>query len=680
MSIRTRLFLLVFAVWLPAVVGFGLLAASTYSREADADRDRIARLADTLNIVVERELNDRAVVAQTLAASSAVRNGDLRKFYEEASSAWRGANEGVVLVDRAMQLVNTQLPVDSIKPTPRPPGAIFQTDGPGVYFIPKGQMPDAPALRVLVPEAKVTPPRYNVGVTLPPSEIQSLVDAQVMPQGAVATVIDSGLRVIARSRDAARWFGAAASGNLKQRADAGVSGFASSVTLDGIPSLTYLSRVNRYGWRAVIALPTTELEKSARRVTFQVAAASGLLLLGGLALALFAARGISAPMMALRKAAGQLGRDHVPPLLATGVTEADEVARALHEAGLQRKDATHVLEQRVDEAVREADETHVKLLEARKHEAIGRLTGGLAHDFNNLLQTISMGHQILARGVTDSQQRVLQSAMHATGKAADLVRQMLTFGRAQTLKPQPVQLNDLVLRSQELTSKAAGERVGLSASIAPGLPPLFVDPIQLELALLNLVFNARDAMSDGGQVTITGRGARRDESSMLQPGFYVCLQVADNGPGMSPETMSKAFDPYFTTKPVGAGSGLGLAQVLAFARQSGGDVRLESRVGEGTSVTLILPTCTDAPVQNAAPVKAVQPGRRLDVLMVEDDLLVKSVVVPSLEGAGHRVTHRVSADAAVELLSRGADFDVLFTDVVMPGSMSGLDLVVWCQA
>lgn len=273
--------------------------------------------------------------------------------------------------------------------------------------------------------------------------------------------------------------------------------------------------------------------------------------------------------------------------------------------------------------------------------------------------------------------------MRAADKAAQLVRQMLAFGRAQPLQPQSVDLNDFVLKNQELTSKAVGGRVHLSADIEPGLAPLFVDPVQLELALLNLVFNARDAMQmAGGHIVVTGRAARPGETEGLAGGRYVLLEVADDGPGMDAETRARAFEPYFTTKPVGAGSGLGLPQVLAFARQSGGDVRLHSAPGAGTRIGLLLPTTELPPLPAGSPAAAQGPQRPLHILMAEDDPLVSSVVAPALQGEGHRITLCGSADAALELLLRGGEahgYDLLFTDVVMPGKLTGMDLALWCR-
>ena len=241
-------------------------------------------------------------------------------------------------------------------------------------------------------------------------------------------------------------------------------------------------------------------------------------------------------------------------------------------------------------------------------------------------------------------------------------------------------LEDLLLHSRELTAKAAGERVRLVAHVASGTPPVLADPTQLELALLNLVFNARDAMPQGGTATIEVSSVAPADHGGPAHGTLVRIDVADEGQGMDAPTLARVFEPYFTTKAAGFGTGLGLPQVQAFAKLSGGDVRIESTVGQGTRVSLYLPAATaGAGAREPDPAPRVRPDRLLHVLMAEDDVLVGSVVPAALEREGHRVTLCRSADEARTLLESGARFDVLFTDVVMPGSLTGLDLVAWCR-
>ncbi|MBS0446427.1 MAG: response regulator [Proteobacteria bacterium] len=682
MRIKTLLLLLVLAVWLPAVLGLGLLARSTYGREAQDAREDVERVARDLNTLVERELDKRVVMARTLAASPALADGDLQRFHAEATLATRNTQDWAIVVDRRRQQLNTQVPFEGYRAIERSPEAHFVTGDPAVYFSPRALVNGMPVLGAFAADLHVAPPRYNVAIAFAPAVVQAVVGAATLPEGSLASVIDQAQVIIARSRDPQKWVGKRASPYIRDLVHANAGVFLDSVTLDGVPSLTYIAKTNAYGWTVVLALPQSALLKAARRLTTQVVAASTLILLLSLAIALYGAHRLGAVVVALRQAATRLGDDEVPPLLRTGVVEADEVSLALHDAGVKAHEAARLLEQRVEEAVRRAEEAQARLLEGQKLEAIGRLTGGLAHDFNNLLQTISIGLQVLDRTLGDfPKRRTLQACIDASRKAAAVVRQMLAFGRRQASAPQAVDIKDFLLRHQELTERALGGRARLVAAIAQDAPLLFVDPAQLELTLLNLVFNARDAMPSGGTITIGMRPAEGCETATLPAGRYACLEVADAGIGMDDATRARAFDPYFTTKPIGAGSGLGLAQVRSFARESHGDAQIDSRPGEGTRVRLYLPVAAAAAVDagRADAPRHVRDGMpALKILMVEDDVLISSVVVPALLEGGHQVTLRESADDAKALLETGAEFEIVFTDIMMPGTMNGIDLMAWC--
>ena len=665
------------------MAGFGLLARSTYLNETTGATQHVRELARSISMAVDSELDKRAAIAQTLGASRSLKEGDLQRFYEHAQRATAGTGDTVLVVDATDQVLNTRKPFGTPLPArgwiPDPPLIVGP---PRVTDLLTSKVNGEPVLTVIAPEPGVSPQRYNIGVAFSPAVIQRVLDLQKMPGTAVASVLDGQYRTVARSKDPQKWLGArAASATVEAASNGMLDQQFESVSREGERTVAFVARSQRYGWTVAVGLPRSALDALAIRVTGQAFLAAGVLAAIGLLLALYFARQIGGPVLALSDAAAELGLDRVPAPLRTGLFEADQVGAALHDAGLRSARATEVLEHRVAEAIRQTQDAQTRLLDGQKHEAIGRLTGGLAHDLNNFLQTMSTGLQVLDRLVKeDTGRRVIEASTRALDKAAALVRQMLAFGRTQPLKAQAIDLHDFVLRCEDLMGRAVGSRVRLTADIEPGLPPLMADPTQFELALLNLVFNARDAMAEGGTVMIRGRLASATQVAGLAPGRYIAVDVVDTGGGMDAEVLQRVFEPYFTTKAVGVGSGLGLPQVRAFAVQSGGAATIRSERGAGTTVSILLPV-SSAPVQEHGRADApAAPFTPLRVLFVEDDLLVSSVVVPALRAAGHAARHCLNGDAAVRALQDGGLFDVVFSDVVMPGTISGLDLAVWCQA
>jgi PAS domain S-box-containing protein len=323
-----------------------------------------------------------------------------------------------------------------------------------------------------------------------------------------------------------------------------------------------------------------------------------------------------------------------------------------------------------------------ELRQAQKMEAVGQLTGGVAHDFNNLLTVISGNLEMLERRVADRAQReMLVEAQEAVALGAQLARRLLAFGRRQPLEARPVQLNALVSGMEELLRRSLGGAVRVEVRLAPDLPMTLADPGQVENALLNLAINARDAMPDGGMLRIETRRTRiasTDAAAFadVEPGNYVTLVVTDNGSGMPPEVRQRAFEPFFTTKGPGSGTGLGLSTIYGFARQSGGHVQIDSEPGCGTTVLLHLPELATAagagPGADAEDVARVV--RRATVLVVEDDPRVRRIAVRRLGELGYDVIEAANGPEAMTVLAGPRGIDVLFTDVVMAGGMSGFDV------
>jgi len=387
------------------------------------------------------------------------------------------------------------------------------------------------------------------------------------------------------------------------------------------------------------------------------------------------------------------------------ITERKAAEAALAAAKVELERMNQVLEERVRERTRalEAEaklraETEIRLHQAQKMEAVGQLTGGIAHDFNNILQVI-MGNLEIARFMLQSLERrdgasvspeaavkAIETAQRASRSAGQLVQRMLVFSRMQRLEPASLDVNALITDMQDMVVRTLGETIEVKANLAPGLWPIFADRNQLESALLNLVVNARDAMPDGGLLTIETANVELADGfgEDVAPGQYAMINVIDTGCGIPQELMDKVFEPFFTTKEVGTGSGLGLSMVYGFVKQSRGHVRLHSQVGAGTSVRIHLPRTVagEANEEAAASTQdestAAENSRARDgetVLLVEDNEQVRALGVSALENLGYRVLEAADGHSALRLLERdAARVDLLFTDVVLPGGMSGPEL------
>jgi signal transduction histidine kinase len=376
-------------------------------------------------------------------------------------------------------------------------------------------------------------------------------------------------------------------------------------------------------------------------------------------------------------------------------SKADRVAA---QAALQALNDT--LETRIAERTRELAEANADLKREigereraedalrlnQRLEAVGQLTSGVAHDFNNLLTVISGNIEFLARAVSDDRsKRRLAMMKGAADRGASLTAQLLAFSRRQRLEPTPVGLNDTVASMRDLLQSSIGGAVQIETTLQADLWPALIDATQIELVILNLAINARDAMAVGGRLTIetanvvvTGAPSRPEQP---QPGEYVMVAVSDTGTGMRPEVLARVFEPFFTTKEVGKGSGLGLAQVFGFVKQSGGGIRIDTVLGEGTSIKVYLPRVDGdgaMPAEKAKPIDCAvthPPGSRPTVLVVDDDAEVREVTVTRLSEAGHEVREASSGLQALAALEADPCVDLVVLDFAMPG-MNGAEVAI----
>jgi PAS domain S-box-containing protein len=345
-------------------------------------------------------------------------------------------------------------------------------------------------------------------------------------------------------------------------------------------------------------------------------------------------------------------------------------------------DLNRTLEQQVEQRTGELMATEEALRQSQKMEAVGQLTGGIAHDFNNLLAGIVGSLDLLdtriQQGRLEAIPRYLDAAQGAAKRAAALTQRLLAFSRRQTLDPKAVNVNRLIADLEELIRRTVGPSIEMEVVGAGGLWATLIDPNQLENAILNLCINARDAMPDGGKLTIETANKWLDDRAArdreLPPGQYVSLCVSDTGTGMTPDVIARAFDPFFTTKPLGSGTGLGLSMIYGFVRQSGGQVRIYSEVGAGTTMCLYLPRhageAEDAPSDRALSA-ADYGGHGETVLVVDDEPTVRMLILDVLEEAGYAALEAVDGPSGLRILQSDARIDLLITDVGLPGGMNG---------
>jgi signal transduction histidine kinase/ActR/RegA family two-component response regulator len=375
---------------------------------------------------------------------------------------------------------------------------------------------------------------------------------------------------------------------------------------------------------------------------------------------------------------GSDGRPEKLLAVSRDITEQNRIEGELRELN-------ETLERRIEERTRELQASEDQLRQSQKLDALGQLTGGVAHDFNNLLTGISGSLELmqsrLARGQYTDVDRFITAAQGAATRAAALTHRLLAFARRQQLDPKPTNANCLVVGMEEMVIRTVGPAITLETVLAQDLWTTLCDASQLENAVLNLCINARDAMPDGGKLTIEtanasldARAARRQD---MTAGEYVMLCVTDTGTGMAPDVIERAFDPFYTTKPIGQGTGLGLSMAYGFAKQSGGQVRIHSTVGKGTTVRFYLPRHlaeVDADVPLVQPSENHRARAGETVLVIDDEPSVRMLVTEMLEELGYAAIEAIDGKSGLKVLQSNARVDLLITDVGLPGGINGRQL------
>ncbi len=670
---------------LPTLAGMGWLIARTYAAERQANERTLSETSRALAQVVDATLERYATVARVLARSSeldeapALDMEELTRFEQRARRALVGQAGWVELRDiRGVLLSTHALGASDGHPAA---GTALATDG---HVKPLQQEQDQRASHAAIVEPVLRDGQavLNVVVAVPPIELQRVIDRQDLPPDWVATVLDQRGIVVARHPGGLAYVGRSATPDLLQTISKQPQGPFESVSLDGMPTIGYHSRTRR-GWTFLVAMPRSEF--AARPPTAVVQVALGALTLLGLsvALAIGVARRIARPVQHLELAAAQMRAGELVPSGRTGIAECDAVRAALVDASTSLKHGREELEQRVAEAVQRTRAAEQLVSQHQRMEALGRLTGGVAHDFNNLLGIIGNNAHLIQRHAQAPQvQAQVAATLRAVEAGSRLTQHLQRIARRRSVSPRHVALARWLPELQEMLRGFLGHGIETSVQIERDTRPVHVDPGELELALINLALNARDAMPHGGELRLRVRSAQVGEAAGLLPGDYVLLTVGDDGQGMDAETVAHVFEPFFTTKPMGKGTGLGLSQVHGFCVQAGGTARMDSTPGLGTTVTLVLPAAAHADAEAAAGAAAsaviahVEPASLAgaSVLLVEDDAELADVTTALLEAHGATVAHAADADAALVLLRAGGSVDVVLSDVVMPGAMDGVAL------
>jgi signal transduction histidine kinase/CheY-like chemotaxis protein len=683
MRIRTRLLLLVLSVLVPAFIAAALAIGYVYLEAQESNRNTLRETTRALALLVDTDIEKREGILQSLADSPALDRRDLNAFYLHAKKTAFKSNTTIVLADAAGQvLLNTEVPLGTKKIANS--GTLLKLrkeHGPektivsNLYFSPHRK---THSFSVQVPVKRDGRILYYVSVGSNASQFQPLLANQRLPKNWIGAIVDRNGMIVARTHEPEKYVGQQIRERFIKRIKAEREGFHEGITLDGLHTLASFSHAPKSGWTFIVNVLNSELQLTAFRATIFMSSISLLLLGFALAAAFAVARRTVQPIEALRLSAERLGQGKSVEFVVSGIKEMDEVQVSMAQASTDIRSGKAELEQRVEQAVATVERSQRALLQAQKLESLGRLTGGIAHDFNNVLQTITSGLQLAHISSTDARVKsLIETCQRAVGRAAKLTRQMMAFGRVQDARLETVDIAHQIQEAAPLLKGSLPSNIDFHMVIDDKLWPVTLDKLQLELALLNLTINARDAMPHGGVLKIEAHNESVGESTdELKKGNYVQITVSDSGQGMNHEVLAKAVDPFFTTKSAGQGSGLGLPQAYGFAKQTDGALILHSQLGQGTHAILYLPAAEHPLVPPKVTAGGTQKQRVSSgvLLFVEDDPLVKDVVQPALEASGFQVRMAKDGEEALGILESGAHIDFVFSDIVMPGTINGIDL------
>jgi signal transduction histidine kinase/CheY-like chemotaxis protein len=707
-SIPTELLLLavVAVLVVPGIIFTGLLL-TRYSNAEIARYEAEARdLARHVTSAIDRDLSSIMTTLQTLGNSARLQSGDYEGFYSQALRLKALLGVDIVLRRQdGQQLINTRLPWGTSLPqAPIPPDAkVLETKLPLVSDVFESALTDRPLVAVIVPVAASENSTLLLNASIPTERIANIA-REVVAKDWLIGIGDRAGVYVARTEQHDEFTGKPAAASFIAQAK-GAGGAFEGKNAYGKPVLVGYARSDLSGWLIAANIPQDIIRWPLQRDLILLVSFGAAVLALSSYLALVLWRFVSAPLRRFAGAGDATSEAAIGSLAESPLREIAAVGDALRRTSRQlnerererdeveaalRASEIH-LEERVIERTRELHEANQSLVgemerreqaetqvrQLQRIEAVGQLTGGIAHDFNNMLaiviSALNLSQRRMRNGDTDIA-KYLEAALEGAKRAAVLTSRLLAFSRQQPLAPASVDTNKFVSGMSELLMRTLGDDIRIETVLAGGLWRTHVDAGELENAILNLAVNARDAMPEGGKLTIETANCFLDEAYAREhagatPGQYVMIAVSDSGEGMPQAVAARAFEPFFTTKDVGKGTGLGLSQVYGFVKQSGGHVKIYSEVGQGTTVKIYLPRFYGP---DAAPIRttlteAPRSGNTTEIiLVVEDEDRVRQLTVDGLRELGYTVVHASNAAMALRVLDEHPDITLLFTDIIMP--------------
>ena len=696
LSFRTILFLIAIAGILPAVAFSGILL----KRFADNERLRAERtlIESTRGIArgIDSQFRAAEAAVLTLRDSAQLDSGNLKEFEQRLrrTAAETGRDFSLVEAD-GRQLINTLLPEG------QPPGRndpalwaeVFSAKRTVVSNVIEGPVTRRLQAAVAVPVIRGGKVRWALAAALFAKDFGPVILEPGVPSDWIVSIVDSNGRHMARSRNDDQFAGQPLVPALIDYMKTGSTGVLKTTSLEGIPLISTIQYAPMSHWAAAVGLPLSSLETPLWQTLGQLLVIAAILALLSFLLAFLVARSLDLSIGELTGAASALGRGAAIEAPSSVVKEFNEVGAVLERTSRTLRGLTSNLEAQVAERTAELSaannrltteikrrmESEAQLVQMQKIEAIGQLTGGIAHDFNNMLSVVLGGLRLLQRRLQRGDTNVdkyVDAAIDGANRAANLTSRLLAFSRQQTLAPEVIDGNKLIAGMDEILRRTIPESIQIETVLAGGLWRSFADAPGLENAVINLAVNARDAMPNGGRLTIETANAALDDAYAatkldVKAGQYVMIAVADTGTGMPPDVVARAIDPFFTTKPAGQGTGLGLSQVHGYIKQSGGHLAIYSEPGHGTTVKLYLPRHFGQ--EEGAARRAIRGSDvplsegHETILLVEDDADVRKLTVDMLQELGYATLDAENADQALAHLDANPDIAMMITDVVMPG-------------